>query len=131
MIKAQLLRDDGILVVSPADRLESDDFERLRLLADPYIEEHGELTGLLVDAQSFPGWEDFSVLLSHLHFVGDYQARIKRVAAVTDSGFLAILPKVADYFAAADVRHFEYQDRDKALNWLRTGGHPPRRGNHA
>jgi hypothetical protein len=35
--------------------------------------------------------------------------KIKRVAAVTDSHFLAILPKVADYFAAAEVRHFDYQ----------------------
>jgi hypothetical protein len=121
MIRAQLLRDKGILVVSPEDRLESTDFERLRLLADPYIEEHGELNGLLIDAESFPGWEDFSSMLSHLKFVHNYQKNIKRVAAVTDNGFLAILPIVADYFAVAEVRRFEYRDRDTALNWLRTG----------
>jgi hypothetical protein len=37
MITAKLLRDEGILVVSPEGKLESTDFERLRLLADPYI----------------------------------------------------------------------------------------------
>jgi len=121
MIEAQLLREDGILVVSPVDMLEATDFERLRLLADPYIEQHGELKGLLIDVETFPGWEDFSGLLSHLRFVNDYQQRIDRVAAVTDNGFLAILPKVADYFAAAEVRHFDYTDRGLALNWLRTG----------
>jgi uncharacterized protein YfbU (UPF0304 family) len=60
-------------------------------------------------------------MLSHLQFVHNYQKRIKRVAAVTDNGFLAILPMVADYFAVAEVRHFEYRDRDLAMNWLSTG----------
>jgi hypothetical protein len=121
MINAKLMREEGILVVSPVDMLESSDFERLRLLADPYIEKHGELKGLLIDAETFSGWEGFPGMLSHLRFVRDYQKKVNRVAAVTDNGFLAILPKVADYFAAAEVRHFDYKDRDMALNWLRTG----------
>lgn len=121
MINAQLLREEGLLIVSPVHKLEATDFDRLRLLVDPYIEAHGEIKGLLIDAESFPGWEDFSGLLEHLRFVRDYQQRIRQVAAVTDNGFLAILPKVADYFAAAKVRHFDYQDRDRALIWLRTG----------
>ena len=125
MINAKLLREESLLVVSPEDKLDSTDFERLRLLVDPYIEAHGELKGLLIDAESFPGWEDFSSLLEHLRFVRDYQQRIQQVAAVTDNGFLAILPKVADYFAAAEVRHFNYRDRDQALNWLRTGKRLP------
>ena len=98
MINAKLLRDQGILVVSPVDKLESTDFERLRLLTDPYIEKQGNLKGLLIDAEAFFGWEDFS-----------------------DNGFLAILPKVADHFVAAEVRHFDYHDRDEALRWLRGG----------
>jgi hypothetical protein len=121
MINAKLLRDQGILVVSPVDKLESTDFERLRLLTDPYIEKQGNLKGLLIDAEAFFGWEDFSSLLSHLRFVRNYHEKIKRVAAVTDNGFLAILPKVADHFVAAEVRHFDYQDRDEALSWLRGG----------
>jgi hypothetical protein len=121
MIHAKLLRDEGILVVSPADKLETTDFERLRLLTDPYIEKHGDLNGLLIDAESFFGWEDFSSMLSHLRFVRNYHEKIERVAAVTDNGFLAILPKVADYFVAAEVRHYDYRERDEALNWLRSG----------
>ena len=121
MIDAQLMPDEGILIMSPVDKLETTDFERLGLLADPYIEEHGDLNGLLIDAESFPGWADFSSMLSHIRFVNHYEKKIERVAAVTDNGFLAILPKVADQFVSAEVRHFDYQDRDKALNWLRTG----------
>ena len=118
MIDAKLMRNEGILVVSPQDRLQRNDFERLRLLVDPYIEEHGNLKGLLIDAEVFPGWEDFSGLLSHLRFARNYHEKIERVAAVTDNGFLAILPRVADHFAGAKVRHFAYHERDRALAWL-------------
>jgi hypothetical protein len=120
MIEAKLLREEGILVVSPVNKLQPEDFEQLRLLVNPYIEERGKLNGLLIDAEHFPGWASFSGLLSHLRFVREYETKIKRVAAVTDNGFLAILPNVAEHFVAADVRHFEYQDRDKALDWLST-----------
>lgn len=119
MIDAKLWRDDGILVVSPEGKLESTDFEQLRLLVDPYLEEHGDLNGVLIDAESFYGWEDFSSLLSHLRFARNYHEKIERIAAVTDNSFLAILPKVTAHFTAAEVRHFNYRERDEALNWLR------------
>ena len=121
MIEAKLLREQGILVVSPSGELTSTDFEQLCRLVDPYIDKHGGLKGLLIDAEAFPGWEDFSNMLSYLRFVRDYETKIARVAAVTDSGFLAILPKVGDHFVGAEVRHFDYQDRDKALTWLERG----------
>ncbi|ALP53947.1 hypothetical protein Tel_12820 [Candidatus Tenderia electrophaga] len=121
MINAELLRDKGILVVMPVDTLEKADFERLNLLVDPYIEEHGKLTGILIDAESFPGWDDFASMLTHIRFIRHHEKKVERVAAVSDQGFLAILPKVADYFVSAEVRHFEYQERDRALAWLETG----------
>jgi hypothetical protein len=121
MIEAKLFREQGILVVAPSGELTSTDFEQLRRLVDPYIEKRGSLNGLLIDAEAFPRWEEFSNMLSQLRFVGDYESKIARVAAVTDSDFLAILPKVADYFIGAEVRHFAYQDRDTALAWLQHG----------
>jgi hypothetical protein len=121
MIDAQLLRNDGILMVTPVDRLQKADFDRLRLLVDPYLAKRGELKGLLIDAETFYGWDDFAGLLSHIRFARNYQNNIARIAAVTDNRFLAILPHVAAHFSDADVRHFEYRDRDKAIAWLRTG----------
>ena len=44
-----------------------------------------------------------------------------RIAAVTDGGVLAVQPRIAKHFVAAEVRHFEYADRDAALRWLATG----------
>jgi hypothetical protein len=121
MIDAKLLRNEGVLVLAPRDTLETTDFDRLRLLTEQYIGDHGRLNGVLIDAESFTGWADFSSMLSHIRFIEDYHEKIERVAAVGDSGFLKILPSVADYFVAAEIRHFTYDDRNRALSWLETG----------
>lgn len=119
MISYKLLRDEGILVVSPEGRLESGDFKKLAQEVDPYIQEKGKLAGLMIYAESFPGWDDLGALISHLKFVKDHHKHITKVAAVTDSTFLSIMPRVVDHFVSAEVRHFDYRDKDAALEWLR------------
>jgi hypothetical protein len=120
MISHELLRDEGILIISPEGRLESADFKRLAREVDPYITEKGKLAGLMICAEAFPGWDDVGALLSHLKFVKDHHKLIRKVAAVTDSTFLSIMPRVVDHFVSAEVRHFDYRDKDAALKWLRT-----------
>ena len=41
---------------------------------------------------------------------------------MTDSAILSILPLVARHFVKAQVRHFDYADKDRALNWLTAAG---------
>jgi hypothetical protein len=118
VIKSELLKDQGVLIVSPMGALAASDFEHLAEEIDPYIEQHGRLHGLMVHTESFPGWADFAALLSHLKFVRDHQSKIEKVAAVSDSGFLRIMPSVASHFVKAEVRHFDYHDKEKALAWL-------------
>ena len=118
MIKSELLKDQGILIVSPVGALAASDFEHLAEEIDPYIEQNGRLHGLMVHTEFFPGWSDFAALISHLKFVRDYQSKIEKVAAVSDSGFLRIIPSVASHFMKAEVKHFDYNDKDKALEWL-------------
>jgi len=101
MIKSELLKDKGVLVVSPIGRLEASDFEHLAEEIDPYIEQNGRLHGLMVYTEFFPGWADF--------------------AAVSDSGFLRVIPSVARHFVKAEVKHFDYNDKDKAVEWLASG----------
>ncbi|MCR4300286.1 MAG: STAS/SEC14 domain-containing protein [Sulfuricaulis sp.] len=118
MIQHELRRDTGILIVTPQGPLEAKDFETLAREVDPYIKEKGRLNGLMIHAKSFPGWHDFAALVSHFKFIKDHHQRIAKVAAVTDSGFLAILPAIAKHFVKADVRHFDSGDKEKAINWL-------------
>jgi hypothetical protein len=119
MIHHELLREPGILVVTPEGPLQQADFEALAHIVDPFIESQGELHGLLIHTESFPGWADFAALLSHLKFVKDHHRHIAKVAAVTDSGFLTIMPAIVGHFVHAQVRHFDYADKEKALAWLR------------
>lgn len=118
MIHAELLRDKGIVIVSPTGKLEEADFEKLAYLVDPYIEQHGGINGVMILASDFPGWADFTALVSHIRFVEDHQARVKRVAVVSDDDILSLLPKLADHFVEAKVQHFPFAQREQAMSWL-------------
>lgn len=53
------------------------------------------------------GWDSFGAFVSHLKFVADHHLHIKRVAAVTGSGFLKTVPIIAEHFVQAKTRHFD------------------------
>jgi hypothetical protein len=113
-----LLQFDGILVVKPEGPLAASDFEGLAAEVDPYIAKRGDLRGLLIEAASFPGWENFGAFLSHFRFVRDHHRHIAKVAVVSDSTFLAVAPRFADHFVSAEVRHFGADHADAAMSWL-------------
>jgi len=119
MVEYELLRAEGILVLRPRDRLEAADFERLAQEIDPHIEANGKLHGILLDAEAFPGWNDFAALVAHLRFVRDHHRKVERIAVVSDSTFLSVAPKIAGHFVQAELRHFAHLERDAALAWLR------------
>jgi hypothetical protein len=120
MLRFELMKDAGILVVEPRDALTAADFLAIARTIDPYIEEHGKLSGLLVDAPSFPGWDSFGALIQHLKFVRDHHRKIDRVAAVTDNEFLKIAPRIAEHFAHPEIRVFAGAERAQALVWLQS-----------
>ncbi len=119
MLKYELNRTESILIIMPSGPLESADFEKLVQEVDPYIKEKGKLNGLMIYAKSFPGWDSFAAFLSHIKFVKNHHQKIKKISAVTDGTFLSIMPQVANHFIQAEARHFEYADKDAALNWLK------------
>ena len=118
MLEFELDRDKGILIVHPRDPLEASDFQAIARVVDPHIAENGTLKGLLVEAPSFPGWDSFAAFLEHMKFVRDHHRRIERVAAVTDSEFLKIAPRIARHFADPEIRVFGSGERAHALAWL-------------
>jgi hypothetical protein len=118
VIHFELLRHRDILIISPDGPLQKADFERLSKEVDPFIVSNGKLAGLMICAKSFPGWDSFGALVSHLKFVADHHRLIKRIAAVTDGGFLKVMPKFANHFVQAEIRHFNFEEKDQALAWL-------------
>jgi len=77
----------------------------------------GENSLASVCAKSFPGWRSYDALLSHLKFIADHHRQIDRMAVVSDSGLLKIMPRIAEL----KVRHFGFEEKDRALAWLETG----------
>jgi hypothetical protein len=119
MLSHELLRDEGILIVSPDGPLTAADFIAVAGHVDPYIEANGALTGLMIQARSFPGWEDFGAFVSQLRFIGGHHREIRKVAVLTDDPVLSIMPRLVDHFVSAEVRHFQYDDEQVAFDWIR------------
>ncbi|MEA3291465.1 MAG: STAS/SEC14 domain-containing protein [Pseudomonadota bacterium] len=120
MLKHELMRDDAILMVTPEGKLAAADFKALAREVDPFIEEKGDLSGLMIYTESFPGWEDFTALTAHLKFIRGHHRQIKKVAAVTDGKILSILPQMAEHFVSGEVRHFDFVEKEAALAWLKS-----------
>ena len=118
MVEHELKQPERILILRPQGQLEAADFEKLSQQIDPDIEANGQLTGLMVDAESFPGWKDFAALIAHFKFVCDHHRRIQKVAVVSDGTFLTVAPRFAAHFVQADIRHFSSAQREAALAWL-------------
>ena len=51
-------------------------------------------------------------------FVRDYHRKISKVAFVSNSDVIALLPKLASHFVSAEVKHFKSDDEEEALAWI-------------
>ena len=120
MIEVKLNEDAGIVTVVPSTPLNKEDFTHLANEVDPYIEKEGKLKGLIIQVKSFPGWEDFAGLISHLQFVREHHKKIEKVAAVTDGRIISIMPKIVDHFVNAKVKYFPYENIDEAIEWVQS-----------
>lgn len=114
----ELIEDKGVLILEPRGELEAADFERLSEEIDPYIAGSGSMRGMMIVAEHFPGWDDFSALSSHLRFVRDHHKKIRRVAMVTGDRLMSAVPRMASRFVEAEVRAFPMSARDEALLWV-------------
>jgi len=116
-VSHRLLADRGVLVVEVRQALRAQDFDALAATADGWIDDHGDLQGIVIHARAFPGWENLGGLIRHFRFVRDHQRRVRRVALASDSRLADLVPRLADHFAHAEVRRFGYDALDDAIAW--------------
>jgi len=109
---------DSILVVRPKAPLEKTDFTALAAAIDPQIESTGALAGVIIDAPTFPGWDDFGALVSHLRFIREHQKHIRKVAIVTDSMAGNVAEHLASHFVSAQIKHFGAGQIGAARQWI-------------
>ncbi|MDO3387253.1 STAS/SEC14 domain-containing protein [Gilvimarinus sp. SDUM040013] len=107
-----------IVTLEPEGSLSQADFEAAARIVDPVIDQFGEIKGVLVKTQSFPGWNSFAALVAHLKFVRQHHKDIAQVALVTDSKIAGLVESVAQHFVSAEVKHFGFAKLDEANHWL-------------
>ena len=118
MLSVQIDEGKGIALLEPDGPLSADDFTSAAKIIDPWIEKNGKLNGLIIHSTSFPGWESFAALSSHLIFVKEHHEKITRVALVMDSTVADVAEKLARHFVKAEIKVFPYQDIEEAKLWV-------------
>lgn len=111
----------SIVIVRPEGPLDKEDFVRLAKAVDPQIEAAGNLAGVIVDAPSFPGWDDFGALVSHVRFVRDHHKHVKKIAVVTDSAMGNLVEHLMAHFLSAEIKHFPAGQVEAAGQWITNG----------
>jgi hypothetical protein len=121
MLDYTIDNEHHLVTVTPSSELSVEDFKRLSAAIDSYNTDQGPLRSLLIITEHFPGWDNFAAMLKHFQFAHREAGILKKVAVVTDSGFLSIMPGMVDHFVQTEIRHFAYQDQKQALPWLQQG----------
>ncbi|OIO69778.1 MAG: hypothetical protein AUJ57_08915 [Zetaproteobacteria bacterium CG1_02_53_45] len=122
MIDFDLNLEQHILTLRPKGALSEKDFLRVAEIVDPEIECSGDLAGVIIQAEDFPGWENFAGMLSHFRFIRDHHQHIKKVAFVSDATVLHIFPHIAAHFILAEIKHFPFDDYAAAIRWIKEEG---------
>jgi hypothetical protein len=118
VIEHTLDKEASILILRPKAALKKEDFAELAAEVDPFIEATGDLKGLIVVVDSFPGWDSFKALAAHIRFVRDHHKRVRRVAIVTDAAIGTVAEKLASHFVAATIKHFPAGQEEAARLWI-------------
>ena len=122
MLSVEIDEVNGLAILEPDGALSKGDFELAGKIIDPYIEKTGQLRGLIIHTKSFPGWDSFAALSSHLRFVKDHHRKISRVAISTDSVVGNFAEAIASHFINAEIKLFSYQELEQAKDWVISGG---------
>ena len=118
MLKVELVKENGTVTLLPEGALSAQDFEYASSVIDPYLEKSGNLKGVIILTQSFPGWESLRALLKHFKFVKAHHEKVSKVALVTDSLLGDIAEMIARHFVSAEIKHFPFDEFNNAQNWI-------------
>ncbi len=121
MIDYDLDTIHSVLYVRPRAALAAEDFAKLASVVDPHIEATGDLAGIVIETQSFPGWEDLGAMASHFRFVREHHRRVRKIAVVTDSALGKVAEQLVSHFVSAEIKRFPSGEVEAARQWIFRG----------
>ena len=123
MLNVQLNEKESIVTLIPDGALSENDFQLATTIIDPFIEKSGKLNGIIIYVETFPGWDSFAALSTHLKFVNEHHKKISCVAFVTNSLLGGLAEHIASHFVSAQVKSFSYNALDDAKDWISNSDH--------
>ena len=120
MLQFEHLSDPNILVITAEGPLEEADFAKFAEQIETKRLSQRSPTRLMIRTDAFPGWDSFQAFATHLKFVSEHHQQIERIAIVTDSELLKIMPRVASVLVHPKIKQFDVGKLDEAMAWLRT-----------
>lgn len=120
MLTITLDEPHRLAILEPAGPLSKADFESAVAIIDPYLEKAGRLDGLIIHTRSFPGWDSFAALCSHLRFVKNHHQKVSRLAVVTDSPLGTFAETVGSHFVSAEIKVFPFREMEAAKTWIQS-----------
>jgi len=121
MLNVDLNEVEGIAILEPDGELSESDFKSAAKIIDPYIEKFGKLNGIVIHVRSFPGWDSFSSLITHLKFIKEHHKKVSRVAFATDSPIGSFAENFASHFVNAEIRNFSFSELEASKKWILGG----------
>jgi hypothetical protein len=120
MITVQMDKQSSIAILEPHGTLSKEDFKSVSNIIDPYIDQHGQLVGLIIHTKDFPGWDSFAALCSHLKFVKEHHRKISYLAISTNSVIGNFAEIIAIHFVNAEIKKFSFEEIEQAKKWMAT-----------
>ena len=118
MLTVKLNEIEGIAILEPDGALSEEDFKSAAAIIDPYIEASGKLNGIVVHVKTFPGWDSFSALITHLKFIKEHHKKVSHVSFVTNSPVGAFAEHVASHFINAEIKSFSFSELENSVKWI-------------
>lgn len=117
MLDTEIDEKNNLFIVTPKGTVSEADFEGLGDRVNDYINHNDKAPGIVLDAAGLPHWKNAAALFAHLKLVGDHHKLISKVALVSDSTTLSVMPALVDLFLDAKIRHFPQANLEKAKTW--------------
>lgn len=107
----------NVITARPEGPIPASEFEALGEAIETYANDHDRMPGLIVHLKGLPHWQGLSAMRAHFDVVRKHGMVLPRVAIVTDTMGLSMLPNLANIFVRARVRHFDVRQEDEAIAW--------------
>lgn len=120
-VRHHLAPDKGVVVVEVAQALRAQDFDELAATVDPWIEEHGELSGVVVHTPGLPRWKDLRSFLTYVRFLRGHHRKVRRIALSAGGRAAGIASRIGRRFVRPEVERFGYDELDRAIEWAEAG----------